>query len=60
MAAYPVWCTVSVTEFKKLEEIQRSALRNATGTRHGVALSVLEVLTGTPPLKQRLEQSLIN
>ena len=59
-AVYPVWCTVSVTEFKKLEEIQRSALRTATGTRHGVALSVLEVLTGTPPLKQRLEQSLIN
>ena len=61
-AVCPVWCTVSVTEFKKLEEMQRSALRAATGTRHGVALNVLEVLTGTPPLRirQRLEQSLIN
>ena len=59
-AVFPVWCMISVTEFRKLEEVQRSALRAATGTRHGVALNVLEVLSGTPPLRLRLEQSLIN
>lgn len=59
-AVFPVWCMISVNEFRKLEEVLRSALRAATGTRHGVALNVLEVLSGTPPLRLRLEQSLIN
>ena len=48
-AVFPVWCMISVTEFRKLEEVQRSALRAATGTRHGfLVISYTRDLVHTP------------
>ena len=40
--------------------MQRMALKSATGTHHNTALSTLEVMTGVPPLRLRLEEILIN
>jgi ribonuclease HI len=59
-SSFPVWCNISPEAYKKIEEMQRIALKSATGTHHNTALSTLEVMTGVPPLRLRLEEILIN
>ena len=58
-SAFPVWCTIGVDSYKKLEEVQRTALRYATGTRFNTSLSTLEAMTKTPPIRLRLEERLV-
>lgn len=59
-ATFPVWCNISQDSYRKIEEIQKRALKAATGTHHNTALSTLEVMTGVPPLRLKLEEVLIN
>ena len=56
--AYPTWCTTSRGNLAKLENVQRLALKAATGIGGNVALSVLEVATNTCPLRLRLDELL--
>lgn len=56
---YPVWCSIQIKHYRKLEEVQRASLIAATGTRSKTALSSLEAMACVPPLRLRLEENLV-
>ena len=51
-----VWQTVSQTEMKKLDAIQRKALALCLSLPSTAALDALEVAAGIPPLNLRYSQ----
>ena len=57
--SFTVWCTIGRPAYVKLEGVQRAALAAATGVGRTVALSTLEVMTNTPPLRLRLDEVLV-
>ena len=56
---YPVWCTIQESDLLELEEVHRLALRQATGCHASTATNSLEIITGCPPLRLLLEETLV-